>query len=280
MEQGFKKYSAYVLVMYFFGMIGLSMFIRNPIYISISFIAGFSLLLIIKPKRIVSILLSFMILFITFTLLSPLFSVLHFHSLHQIIQDAYTMQNMSFAFVNAGLLLSVICWCVNYQECISSDKVMFVFGKILPIFSLLITMINRLIPNYIYKYKMILQARLGIGKQSATKRFYKIKEGALMMSSLTSIAFEDALIQADSMKGRGWGSKKRTYFKNTRMNLEDKKLGLLIIVLLLVCIGLLLQAQTGFIMYCSYSAYTLYATLPLFIIIWEEIVWNISRLKI
>ena len=157
--------------------------------------------------------------------------------------------------------------------------------------SLLLTMVLRLIPNFIRKTKQIIGARKSIGKgaaeQSSTKE--KLLDGMTVLSSLTDWALEGSVVTGDSMRARGYGTAKRSSFMIYRMKTGDWLLIvsipiLLALIITAACLGQMAAAFTPEIQISPVSwgilPYTAYLLIPIALHTKEAIQWHISRSKI
>ena len=65
---------------------------------------------------------------------------------------------------NAAMFVSVMVWFASYNEIMTSDKFLYIFGRVVPSVSMILTMVLRFVPNYTRKAKQIANARKCIGK--------------------------------------------------------------------------------------------------------------------
>ena len=119
-------------------------------------------------------------------------------------------------------MASVVIWFSCYNEIITSDKFLYIFGKILPSIALILSMTIRLIPKFIDQTKIIANSQKTVGLDySEGKLKIKIKSSMRILSILVTWALEDAVLTADSMKSRGYGIKGRTNFSIYRFISRD-----------------------------------------------------------
>jgi energy-coupling factor transport system permease protein len=185
----------------------------------------------------------------------------------------------------------------------TSDKFLYLFGKLIPALSLIISMALRFIPRYKAQIKRITNAQRGIGKDvSSGKLIDRIKSALSVLSVMITWALENAIETADSMKSRGYGLKGRTAYSNYRFDARDRILLIILIVLIAVTITaiathtisilyfpmFLMNDPAGFasapgLTYAPYAVYAVYliiCILPMILNIKEDIVWQSTRLKI
>ena len=104
---------------------------------------------------------------------------------------AYTLEALLYGMSTAAMFVSIIIWFSCYNAVMTSDKFLYLFGKMIPSLSLVFTMTLRLVPKFQKKITQIILARKCIGKsgQAETKR-EQAEDGLVIVSSLTSWALE------------------------------------------------------------------------------------------
>lgn len=134
-----------------------------------------------------------------------------------------TLESVLFG-LSAGLMMAaVLLWFVNFNRVITSDKFVYLFGKILPILSLLLSMTLRFVPKFTARLKIVVDAQRGIGRENFGAGLLRnIRAAATVLSITVTWALEDAIQTADSMKSRGYGLKNRTAFSIYRFDERDK----------------------------------------------------------
>ena len=130
------------------------------------------------------------------------------------------------------MLVSVICWFSCYNEIMTSDKFIYLFGRIIPSLSLILSMTLRFVPKFSAQFKNVRNAQRCIGRDvSDGSVINRIKNGIRIISIMLSWSMENAIETADSMKSRGFGLKGRTAYSIYKFDRRD--LIVLIIVSLL-----------------------------------------------
>ncbi len=293
---GFKNSHPMVCFIYFAFVLGFSMLVLNPICLSLSLVCGFLYSLMLGGKAAVRKNLIFIIPLMIFTaLLNPLFN----HRGVTILWyfpggNPLTAESIIFGAVAASMLASVIFWFSCFNRIFTNDKLMYLFGKVSPALSLIISMALRFVPRFANQLKKIINAQRCIGKDIGRgKVTERIKNGGAVLSAMTSWALEGSVITADSMKARGYGLSGRTAFSVFRFTARD-----LIVLLIILALGIytVLGAALGELRFwyfpslggsvpdlfgiSVYIAYFALCALPLFIELWEVRRWNSLRSKI
>lgn len=204
---------------------------------------------------------------------NPLFSSTGTTELFRIGTQAVYAEGYANAATMALLLLCVMQWFANADAVLGSDKVMGTLGGILPTISLMISMIMRLIPQFVRRGHTInnaLNACTAARNPSASMvsggafakeahraeharhqerrteqneankpahRFSAIRfaDHLRTVTTLMGWSMENSLETADSMRCRGWGANhKRTTFRRNRFRAYD---ALLLSALALLSVG-------------------------------------------
>ena len=176
----------------------------------------------------------------------------------------------------------------------TSDKFIYLFGKIIPGLSLVIAMTLRFVPRFMSQLKVVTNAQKCMGKDASNGNAVKrAKCGLSILSIMTTWSLENAVDTADSMKARGYGLPGRTAFSIYTFDKRDKKALICVMVLgLYILVGNLMGG-----MYFSYFpyihmgdisalgisvflAYVMLCICPVIIELWEVMRWKASRSKI
>ena len=168
------------------------------------------------------------------TAVNPLFNTAGKTVLFQVFGRPYTLEALLYGGAIAGIFAVTILWFQCYQAVLTSDKFTSLFGNLIPALSMILTMVLRMIPNFIRKAKQIAAARKSIGKGAGTNTKEKLGEGMTVLSALTDWALEGSVVSGDSMRARGYGAAKRTSFQIYTVTVRDR--------ILLVLMGALLAA--------------------------------------
>ena len=161
-------------------------------------------------------------MFILIALANPLFNHRGVTPLFEINHLWYTLEATAYGLVSACSLCAVIIWFTCYQEVMTSDKFLYLFGKPFPGTSLLITMTLRFIPQLQQNRKEIKESQAML-KEEGTRLFQKMGTALRNLSVLLTMSMENAVETADSMKARGYGARRRTTFHLFRFDGRDAR---------------------------------------------------------
>lgn len=290
----FDRLNPIVAFMYFVLTLVISMISLNPIIIGISYI--FSLLLygLLKGFRnLFKSLIYSLVILLLIALTNPLFVHKGETILFFLNENPVTKESILYGFTTATMLLTVYYWCSCYSEIMSSDKFIYLFGKITPKLSLLLSMALGFIPKLKRKYNEINEAQKGLGIYSSKSYVDKIKSKFRVLSILLTNSLENSIDTADSMRARGYGLKGRTSYEIYKFTLSDLLYLIFILCVSIICIVLIILGYSDFSFYpiISYKEVTilsimLYVSLLLlvgssiFMEVKENILWHYLKSKI
>lgn len=149
-----------------------------------------------------------------------------------------TLESLVYALAAAIVLSNMLICFSCFSKVITNEKFIYLFGRIFPSLALILSMTLRFIPKFKQKLTQIRQSRLLLGEDlTQGSLFSRLKHALSIFSILLTWSLENALITADSMKSRGYGSAKRTAFSLYRFERRDCLLLLIMSILgaLLVC---------------------------------------------
>lgn len=139
--------------------------------------------------------------------------------------------------LTAGLFLAaLILWFACYQKIMTSDKFLYLFGKVAPATSLLISMALNLVPKLQGQLRQIQECQEMLSPDTPT-HMSKIKKALRHVSTLLGWSLENTVEQADSMKARGYGIKRRTTFHLFRFESRDARFMAFFLLLAVICLA-------------------------------------------
>ncbi len=222
----FSRYHPIINMLYFALVIGLTMFLTHPACLMFSFGCAFAYSISLKGKQGLRSNLIFMLPLLLFTaLLNPAFS-------HQGVtiltylpsSNPLTLESIVYGAFAAFLLISVIVWFSCFNVVMTSDKFVYLFGRIIPALSLVLAMALRFVPRFAAQIKVISNAQRCIGRDLRSGGlFERARHGIKILSVMITWALENAIDTADSMKNRGYGLPGRTAFSIFRFAKRDRR---------------------------------------------------------
>lgn len=227
-------------------------------------------------------------------LVNPLFNHRGMTILGYLNDNPITLESILYGIAIGVMFGSVILWFSCFHTVITSDKILYLFGRAIPSLSLLLSMVFRFVPKFKAEIQVISRGQKSIGRDVSDGRpMERVRNGIKILSIMVTWALENAIDTADSMKARGYGLPGRTNYSIYRFDGRDKgallALSLLIAILL---VGAFLSETT--IQYFPTiqikeptqqtllfeGAYFLLCFVPIIRNRWEEIKWQHLRSKI
>ena len=213
-ESEFSRLHPLVIFVYLCGVVAITIISNNPIMLGIAFLASLVYSVTLCGVRGVRKNLFLMIPIVVFTVvIQPLFSHNGSTPLYYINDKAVTLEMVLYGLTVSVLLLSTIQWFTCYNVLITSDKFLYLFGRIIPSLALIISMIFRMIPLLRHRFAEIDEAQVAMGKK--TKGIGISNRAKIFMKELSILiawSLEASIDTSDSMEARGYGLKGRTSF--------------------------------------------------------------------
>lgn len=221
---------------YFTVVLLFTMFVQHPVFLIISFLAATSYgIWLCGAGQILKMNVLFTLpCLVIVALVNPLFNHYGVTPLLYIESSGnwVTLEAMVYGIVLGCVMFIVIIWFSCYNRIMTSDKFIYLFGRIIPALSLMLSMALRFVPHFTAQMKVIRNGQKCVGMDVKNGRFMKkIRYGLNMFSILVTWALENAIETADSMKSRGYGLPGRTAFSIYRFDARDKRLGSIMLLL-------------------------------------------------
>ena len=202
--------------------------------------------------------------------------------------NACTLESVLYGISAAVRLGTAVLWFMGWNAVMTSDKFVYLFGRILPSLSLTLSMGLRFVPRLLRRTREVAQAQK-LARPAERSWLAGIRRAGRVVSIVVTWALENALDTADSMKSRGYGLPKRTAFSLFRFTLRD---GICLGVLAALGGIVLAGSLTGGLKWWYYpapggatgvqaalwtAAFVLLAAFPLIFDAKEAIQWRASR---
>ena len=139
------------------------------------------------------------------------------------IGNNLTVESFVYGLV-IGLRGATVCmWLSCLYRIVSSDKVVYLFGKVSPLLSLFLTILLRMVPRAKQEAQRIDLAQKGIGRGSNQGNLWQRFINCLRIFSMLITWMISALaLEADSMRSRGSLLRGRTAFSIYRFDNRDR----------------------------------------------------------
>ena len=286
----FAGFHPVINLLYFVAVIGFAMFFTHPVCLAMSLLCAFTYSIYINGRKALRFTLLYMIPVLIITaLLNPVFN----HQGSTILSylpngNPLTLESILYGISAAVMLITVISWFSCFNEVMTSDKFVYLFGRIIPAMSLILAMALRFVPRFLAQLKVISNAQKCVGRDVSNGGLLRrMKHGVRIISIMVTWALENAIESADSMKMRGYGLPGRSAFHMFRFDRRDAFALLYILACSAAVItGALTGAYhfryyptvkgewTGFMTIFVFTAYFALGVFPLIMNIKEDIAWK------
>lgn len=296
MKDTFSQMHPIVNFIYFAFVIVISMFMLNPVCLALSLVCALMNAVYLNGFKAVEMCLKYILpMVILITVINPVFN----HAGVTILTyfpwgNPLTLESTLYGIATAVLLSSVVLWFSCFNTVMTSDKFVYLFSKIAPSLSLLLSMSLRFVPKFTAQFKNVRNTQKCIGRDiSDGSVFLRIKNCVKIISIMISWSLENAIETADSMKSRGYGLKGRTAFSVYKFDRRDCTALCVILLSGISTAALALSGAVDFRYYPSVKGsilsvnsvicclfYVVLMLIPLIMNVWEGRKWKRLRSKI
>ena len=224
-RDGFSRYHPLVNFFYFTLVIGFAMALNHPLAQGISLLCAAIYALQSEGKKAVLFTFRWCLPVMLMTaFVNPAFNhegitiLLYFPT-----GNPLTLESIFYGLSAGAMIATVMLWFLNFNRVITSDKFIYLFGRIIPAMSLVLSMALRFIPKFKAQLDSVVDAQRSIGRDISQGSLWQRTQIAVtVLSIMVTWALENAIETADSMKSRGYGLKGRTAFSIYRFDERDK----------------------------------------------------------
>lgn len=211
--------------LYFALVLVVTMFCLHPAVLGLSLVGGIVYGVYLNGRRGIRFSLTFLLPMMLLTMVvNPAFN-------HQGVTiltylptgNPLTLESMLYGISAAAMLAAVIAWFSCYTAVMTSDKFVYLFGRVIPALSLVLSMTLRFVPRFKAQLHVVSEAQRCVGRDvSDGGLLRRVRNAVTIFSIMVTWALENAIETADSMKSRGYGLPGRTAFSIYRFDRRDK----------------------------------------------------------
>ena len=220
-----------LLNFFYFGVVLLfTMFNQHPVFLGISYAGALAYAVLLNGwrKTLKQSMLVTLPALLIIALMNPMFNHYGVTMLYYVESSGnwITLEALVYGVVLGAVMFIVIQWFSCYNKVMTSDKFIYLFGRIIPALSLVLSMALRFVPRFMRQLKVIRNGQKAMGRDvSEGTLLNRIKYGLQILSILVTWALENAIETSDSMRSRGYGLHGRTAFSIYRITRRDCFLG-------------------------------------------------------
>ena len=222
---------------------------KHPVFLAAAYVCAFVYSIKRCGKRAVIFSLYLLPLILVFALYYSSYHHFGVTVLRQnFIGNNLTVESFVYGMVT-GLRAAAVCmWLSCLFRVVSSDKVLYLFGRVSPRLSLFLTILLRFIPRIGRETRKINLAQKGIGRGSNQGNVFRRLVNCLRIFSMLITWMISALaLESDSMRSRGSLLRGRTAFSIYRFDNRDRAFVIaLFFGITLTAMGAILGATTMF----------------------------------
>ena len=211
--------------LYFGLVIAFTMFLMHPVSLAISLVSALVYAVYLNGRRAVRASLLYLLpMMAVAALVNPAFN----HKGATILTylpsgNPLTLESILYGVAAAAMLAAVITWFSCYTAVMTSDKFVYLFGRIIPALSLVLSMALRFVPKFKAQFQTVSEAQRCVGRDISNGGvIQRLRKGITILSIMVTWSLENAIETADSMKSRGYGLPGRTAFSIYRFDSRDR----------------------------------------------------------
>ena len=282
---GFEKCHPAVNFIYFATVIAGMIAFQHPIFLLISFVCAF----IYSIKRNGWKALVFNAVLLPFIAAYAFYYSSYNHFGVTVLQqnsigNNITLESLVYGFVLGIAVAGVMIWVSCVYSVFTTDKVVYLFGKVSPRLSLFLAIILRMVPRIKKEAKKINTAQRGIGRgANQGNMFQRLRNSIRILSMLITWTIDSLTVASESMRSRGSALRGRKAFSIYRFDNRDRAYVIGNFACLTVIFMAVMLKQTDILYdpriimtpitsmsYLFYIGYAVFCLMPLGLELWTE----------
>lgn len=167
-KDAFSGYHPTINFLYYALVLLFSMCLMHPVYLAISLTGALTYDIYLKGQKAVRFaVMGLLPMAALAALVNPAFN----HEGQTILTylpsgNPLTLESMFYGVAAAVMLASVVLWFSSYNEVMTSDKFVYLFGRVIPALSLVLSMALRFIPKFKAQMQVVSEAQACIGRDT------------------------------------------------------------------------------------------------------------------
>ena len=279
---GFERCHPAVNLIYFAAVVAAMITFQHPVFLAVSFLCAFAYSAKRNGWKAVAFNLCLLPLIAAFALHYSSYTHFGMTVLHQnFVGNNMTLESLVYGIVLGISVAGVCIWFSCVYSVFTTDKVVYLFGKVSPRLSLFLAILLRMVPRIKKEAKRINMAQQGIGKGVNQGSFFaRLHNGIRIFSMLITWTIDSLTIASESMRSRGSSLRGRKAFSIYRFDNRDRAyvIGMFLCLTLTMMAALLGQTDMVYdpkIIWTDVSpilctGYAVLCLMPLMLEIWTE----------
>lgn len=282
---GFERCHPAVNFLYFAAVsVGMITF-QHPVFLAISFLCAFAYSVKRNGWKAVVFNLCLLPLVAVFALYYSGYNHFGVTVMRQnFIGNNMTVESLVYGFVLGFVIAGVCIWMSCVYAVFSTDKVVYLFGRVSPRLSLFLAILLRMVPRIKKEARRINTAQQGIGRGvNQGNLFRRLRNGIRILSMLITWTIESLATASESMQSRGSTLRGRTAFSIYRFDNRDRAYVIGLFACLTVTMMGVMLRQTDItynprilmtpvtaMSWLFYAGYAIFCLMPMGLELWTE----------
>ena len=201
----FATYHPAVAFVFLACAIVISMAALQPVFVALSFLGALACSVVCRGARATAGSFVWIVpLWLVVAIANPLFSASGSTEILRIGVRAVYVESLVYGACSGGMLASVFLWFSSYAACMNSANTMAMFGNVLPIVSLMVSQVMRLVPQFVARGRGIAAAQDAVSAAAPQTKRQQTAGRLRIVSVLMGWGMEDGIERSDAMRARGY----------------------------------------------------------------------------
>ena len=237
---GFERCHPAVNLIYFIAVVAAMITFQHPVFLAVSFLCAVAYSVKRGGWKTLMFNLCLLPLIAAFALYYSSYTHFGMTVLHQnFVGNNMTLESLVYGIVLGISVAGVCLWFSCVYSVFTTDKVVYLFGKVSPRLSLFLAILLRMVPRIKKEAKRINMAQQGIGKGVNQGSFFaRLHNGIRIFSMLVTWTIDSLTIASESMRSRGSSLRGRKAFSIYRFDNRDR----IFVIGLFLCLTLTMMA--------------------------------------
>ena len=289
---GFERCHPAVNFIYFAAVIAGTILFQHPVFLVISFVCGFAYS--VKRNGWKAVIFNSLLLPLVAAFALYYSSYNHFGVTvlqQNFIGNNMTLEALIYGFVLGVAVAGVMIWLSCVYSVFTTDKVVYLFGKVSPRLSLFLAILLRMVPRIKKEARKINTAQQGIGRGVHQGNiFQRLRNCIRIFSMLITWTIDSLTTASESMRSRGSSLRGRKAFSIYRFDNRDRAyvIGLFVCLTATWMAAILKQTDmiydprmimppVTFMSYVFYTGYAVLCLMPMGLELWTEYRFDKAR---
>lgn len=225
------------VAVYYLCVLCLTMFSMNPLLLCLSLLSSVATCIMHQAAgRRAHVFTA--VLFLIATAVNPIAVHNGVTVLFYVNDKPFTLEAVLYGVFAAVMIAAALYWLRALSKAMTSDKVLYLFGRFSPKIALILSMSMRYVALFRQRWRRIRDCQRALGLYRDENLIDAVRGNARVLSILITWTLENGIVTAESMEARGYGVAGRTSFAAYQLHAGD-------VVLIAVCLALTAVAALG-----------------------------------